>query len=162
MSLPWLCKTNISSFIADYPTNIVPDKVIVKGEVRSMAEFSLHAQVDHMIECFLNAATGYSIERDGKTRYPKIENRVEHKYDAYTIAEDDPVCELAQNAARKVGLQSQLVSGMGGTDANHFNNNGIKMLNLGTGTHHAHSKNESIAVSDMTRATELLVHIVTA
>ncbi|OGL42672.1 MAG: hypothetical protein A2161_06960 [Candidatus Schekmanbacteria bacterium RBG_13_48_7] len=153
---------NIGSFISSFSTNIIPDKVEIEGEVRSSNDFALHAQLDHMIECFLNATIGIYAIRDKKKIKPRIEYRIDHKYDAFTLAEDEEICLAAFDAARKMGLKPQLVSGMGGTDANHFNNHGIKVLLMGTGIVDAHSKDESIALSDMVKSAELLIQILSS
>lgn len=150
---------NISSFIADYPTNIVPGKVVVKGEVRSTNDFSLHAQVDHMIEIFLNAIIGCSVISNGKKLSASLDYDVVHNYKAYSCADDQEICKVAFEASKKVGLTPKLVAGMGGSDANHFNNHGINVLRLCTGTRDAHSKKESIPIDDMVKSTRLLVQI---
>jgi tripeptide aminopeptidase len=124
-----------------------------------MTESSLHAQLDHMIECFLNATMGYSTMRGEKKVDARTEYVVTHQYESYTLSEDEEICRKAKSAAEKIGLTPQLISGMGGTDANNFNKHGIKVLLLGTGIKDAHTKHESIAISDMVKSTELLLEI---
>lgn len=67
---------NIGFIQGGGPTNIIPNKVVLRGEVRSLSETKLEAQTVHMDECFKRAAAKYSVEVDGKVYNASVESHI--------------------------------------------------------------------------------------
>lgn len=139
---------NIGRIQGGTATNIVPDRVEIKGEARSHDEEKLEAQTQTMITALEEAA-----ERHEAT----VEVKKEHSYSRFVLSEDTPLLERAMEAARSVGLEPELVVSGGGSDANVFNANGITAINLSTGVVKAHTTQEYVVIEDMVKCAELVI-----
>ncbi len=138
---------NIGRIQGGTATNIVPDRVEIKGEARSHDDEKLEAQTQTMIAALEEAA-----EQHGAT----VEVKREHSYSRFALSEDTPLVERAMKAVRSVGLEPALVVSGGGSDANVFNANGITAINLSTGMVKPHTTEEFIAIDDMVKCAELV------
>lgn len=142
---------NVGIIHGGQATNIVCPEVKIRAEARSRQTEKLNAQITHMTEAFEEAAAHF-----GAT--VKIERR--HMYDTYLLTENDPVVQIAQQAARDIGLVSELRPGGGGSDANVYNAFGIPTCVLGTGMTLIHTHEEHISLADMVKDAEWIVQIV--
>jgi len=132
-------------------TNIVPDKVTVKGQARSRNEDKLRRQTEAMVQAFEEAAG-----RHGAT----LDILVERAYHGYCLAEDAPIRRLLEAAIVSRGLEPLPSASGGGSDANIFNRSGIESVPLSTGMSAVHTKDEHIAIADMVSCAEILLAIV--
>jgi tripeptide aminopeptidase len=78
----------------------------------------------------------------------------------YWLENDMRPVELANEAARKLGLETFSTPTRGGTDGSRLTEMGIPTPNLFTGMQDIHGPLEWISVQDMTAATELCVELV--
>lgn len=99
--------------------------------------------------------------------YPhKIDNLPSFKLDfhrvfkAFNISEEDPLVQLVKQAGEKVGLNISLRKKEGGSDANVFNEKGIKTLIIGTGMQKVHTTEEFIKTSDLIKSAKLVLEVV--
>jgi tripeptide aminopeptidase len=150
---------NIGVIEGGIATNIVPDKVIVKGEVRSHDSKKLQAVTDTIVSAFQKAVDGCRVETYNEER-PRLKVNVERDFPATHIPENHPVVTLAQQAAANLGRNMICKPSGGGADANIFFEKGILTGVLGTGMKDVHTVSESVAVDDMVKAAELLVEII--
>ncbi len=134
-------------------SNIVPDRVTLKGEARSRDEQKLAQQTGHMVELLRAAA-----ERLGA----HAEVTVTRSYGAIDVPESSPLIREIAAAIRASGLEPSLQPTGGGSDANVFNAAGIEAVNLGVGYANPHSVDEHIAVRDLVKITEVLRTLLTA
>lgn len=143
---------NIGMISADFPTNIVPDRAVIRAEARSRNNAKLEEQGRHMLECLHNACDKY-----GAT----LEANLVKAYDAYDHSESDEfVLEVAE-ACRKTGLTPVFGKSGGGSDANNMNLNGIKAIVLGTGMDKVHTTSERITIQNLENTAALVLSIVT-
>lgn len=133
-------------------SNIVPDRVTLKGEARSRDEQKLAQQTGHMVELLRTAA-----ERLGA----HAEVTVTRSYGAIDVPESSPLIRDLAAAIRAAGLEPSLQPTGGGSDANVFNAAGIEAVNLGVGYANPHSVDEHIAVCDLVKITEVLRTLIT-
>jgi len=150
---------NIGVIEGGIATNIVPDKVIVKGEVRSHDSKKLLAVTDTIVSAFQRAVDACCAETYNEER-PRLEVIIEKDFPATHIPENHPVVTLAQQAAANLGRKLICKSSGGGADANIFFEKGIFTGVLGTGMKDVHTVGESVAVEDMVKAVELLIEII--
>ena len=150
---------NIGVIEGGIATNIVPDKVIVKGEVRSHDSKKLQAVTDTIVSAFQKAVDVCCIETHNEER-PRLEVNAEKDFPATHIPENHPVVTLAQQAAANLGRNMICKHSGGGADANIFFEKGILTGVLGTGMKDVHTVGESVAVDDMVRSVELLIEII--
>lgn len=144
---------NIGVIKGGRATNIVPDRVEVKGEARSRDEGKLRSQTDRMVRALQDATS-----RHGAT----VDVEVEREYSAFKLSERDKIVREVMAAARSVGLEPKLVASGGGSDANIFNAHGIRTVNVSTGMEKVHTTEEQIAVADMVECSGLVSAILTS
>jgi tripeptide aminopeptidase len=131
---------NIGIIQGGRATNIVCDRVEVRGEARSRDPGKLAAQTQAMVGAFEEAAA-----RRGAT----VDVRVSHPYTAFRLSPEEPILRLLAAGAAEVGLEPQLLPTGGGSDANILNAAGIRIANISTGMELGHSTREQIAIADM-------------
>lgn len=117
-------------------TNVVCAEVRIKAEARSTSVEALDAQVEHMITRFEQAA------RDFGARVEIIHDR---HYHSYTISESERVVQVAQAAARALGMEPTLRTTLGGSDANIFNAKGLPSIVVATAMEKIHTHEEQIS-----------------
>jgi tripeptide aminopeptidase len=142
---------NIGRFEGGQATNVVPEKVDILAEARSLDNDKMRKQVERMKASFEEAAREF-----GTT----AEVEIEVMYPGYKYSTQDQVVRIATEAVRAVGRTPQCMSSGGGSDANIFNGYGVPTVNLGIGYEHIHTKEEKIPVEELYKAAELFVAIV--
>lgn len=140
-------------------TNIVPDRVLVKGEVRSHNTERLTQVTENIFHAFEEAAAGCP-GRDPDANLPRVESENDNEFPNTYIPETHPVVVTARRAAERLGRK--MVSKMtgGGSDANIFFEKGIVTGVIGTGMRDIHTVRESIRVEDMVKTVQLLLEII--
>lgn len=142
---------NIGVIKGGKATNIVPDKVVLEGEARSLDRKKLTAQCKHMEECLLRAAQ----ELGGE-----VEIKIENIYPEISLPKDGQVVQVAKRAAEKLNFPVALNKTGGGSDANIFNGYGIPTANLGIGMEKVHTTEEYIKIEDLVKTAQYLIEIV--
>ncbi len=136
-------------------TNIVPEKVEIKGEARSHDPEKLAQVTQKIVSTFEDTAR---ILQKGDA-FPRVAVTVTHDFPNTDIPENHDVVVLARNAAANLGktLESKTIGG--GADANVLFGKGIAAGVLGTGMTDVHTVNESIALKDMEDTARLVLEI---
>ncbi|MFH1230572.1 MAG: M20/M25/M40 family metallo-hydrolase [Planctomycetota bacterium] len=153
--------SNIGKMISDFSTNVVPNLVEIKAEARSLDNQELADQIEHIKTTFEKTAASTVVEKDGKHITARAEIKVTPSYAAFVLKEKDPIYQLAKQASESLGFKPKFTVGLGGTDANHFNQHGINVIMMGTGMESVHTKSEHISISQMVKSAELLLKILT-
>jgi tripeptide aminopeptidase len=146
---------NLGIITGGMATNIVPEKVAVKGEARSHDPEKLEQVTRKIVSTFEDTARTL---QNGDS-VPRVTVTVEHDFPNTHIPEDHDVVVLARKAAANLGktLESKTIGG--GADANIFFGKGIAAGVLGTGMTDVHTVNESIALKDMEDTVRLVLEI---
>ena len=142
---------NIGTIKGGLARNIVPDEVVVDGEVRSLDDEKLKLFTGRLADSFQK-----TVEREGGT----VETEVETMYGGYSISEDHPILQLLQKAASRLDIPVNLHSTGGGSDTNIINGKGIPTVDISVGMSNVHSTAEQIAISDMVKACGLVIEII--
>lgn len=132
-------------------TNVVPDEVVIKGEVRSLHEKQLQSCNEQIRRVVEKVASRYG---------SPIDVEFERIYDPFSIDHDTQVVQAGLRAAQAAGLEPRLTSTLVGSDINIFHKQGIAAVNLGLHLQEMHSPREHYAISDLVKVTELLVALV--
>ena len=143
---------NIGKISGGIATNIVPDRVEMMGEARSLKGEKLAAQTERMVK---------AVEAAAAKRGAKADIEVHRAYDAYSLPDDDPWIGRLEAACRRVGLKPHLHSSGGGSDANIYNGKGIRCAVTSVGMAKGHTTEEYIAIADMVAAARLVYAVVT-
>lgn len=132
-------------------TNVVCDYVEIVSEARSLKKDKLLKTVNEIQTAYESTAEKFG----GRT-----EVVVEEIYPGFQYNKDDDVVRIAQNAAEKLGLPTDILKSGGGSDANIFNGYGIPTVNLSVGYEHIHTTKERIHVSNLVNLTKLVIQII--
>lgn len=143
---------NIGSIRADGPTNIVPDRCEISAEARSTDPARLAVQV---------AAMRQALEEAARAAGGQVAINVRSNYRSYRLDPASAPVRRAGAAARRVGLTVRHRSTGGGSDANFLNERGIPTAVLCCGFEKAHTCEERIAVSELTRLAQWVAAILT-
>jgi tripeptide aminopeptidase len=141
-------------------TNIVPNRVRLRGETRSLNLEKLEAQSRHMQECFEQAAARHRATVAGREHTARVEARVTRDYDRLQVPDEAPIVRLMTRAAANLGKPFGTRATGGGSDANVFGGRGLVIANLACGMREIHTVNEWVDVKDIVTTAELLVEAV--
>ncbi|MFA7423414.1 MAG: M20/M25/M40 family metallo-hydrolase [Desulfosarcinaceae bacterium] len=149
---------NIGQIEGGAAVNIVPNRVVVKGEARSHDAGKLERMTNRMLGAFEDVVA--TARRNPSDDLPRLEADIEEDFRPTHIPEEHPVVTLARQAAANLGREIKAKSTGGGADANVFFANGIITGVLGTGMRDMHTLHESVALADMVKAAELVLEII--
>ena len=150
---------NIGIIEGGMATNIVPNRVVVKGEARSHDDEKLNQITDQIVSAFKGVVDDYK-EKHSDNLLPRVDIRINKDFSRTHIPSDHPVVVLATRAAENLGRKMKTKTSGGGADANVFFEKGILTGVLGTGMRDMHSVRESVNLDDMVRTVELLLEII--
>ena len=151
---------NVGRIEGGLASNIIPNRVVLRAETRSLTLEALEAQTRHMLECFERAASRRSVTLAGKTTTARVEARVERDYEPLSVPDDTRIVRLVRGAAERLSKPFKTRSTGAASDANVFSGRGVEVANLGCGMRQIHTVNEWVDVNDMVATTELLVETV--
>ena len=143
---------NIGTISGGEKTNIVSDKCICSGEVRSFDHNKALGQLRILENAFSAAAseTGASFT---------VVSSVD--LTAYEIYRDEPVVSRFLGACSKIGTDGKLTSTFGGSDNHNFVLHGIKGIVLSCGMNNVHSTDEYISTADLVKGAALVSVLIT-
>lgn len=131
--------------------NIVAENCRVKGEARSLNRSKLEQLTNELLGIFET-----EVSQNGAI----AETEVVLLYPETALRPDEEVVSLAVKAAGNIGIQSQLLSTGGGSDASIINGNNIRCANLGIGMNAVHTSDEFIRVEDLVTDARLVLSII--
>lgn len=140
-------------------TNIVPPRVLVRGEARSLSLERLAAQTAHMRACFEEAAARHAVRVDGCEYRARVEADVERDYDRLDVPADAPIVRLVREAAARQGRTMTVRATGGGCDANVLNGRGLQVANLATAMREIHTVQEWLDLREVAGVAALLVEV---
>jgi tripeptide aminopeptidase len=141
-------------------TNIVPQRVVVRGETRSLAPTKLDAQTEHMRRCFEEAAARHAVEVGGRRYQARVEVEAERQYERLHIPEHAAIVSLVAEAARAMGRELRTRATGGGSDANVFAGRGLEVANLSCGMRQIHTTQEWVDLKDVVLTAQLVLETV--
>ncbi len=138
-------------------TNIVPEEVVLEGEIRSHNHAKVKENWEKIVQAFQDTVS--SVRKQGAER-PKVEFNVVQDYPLMRVPEDHRVVQLALAAGKTLSFPLRVTSTGGGSDANIFNDRGFPCVILGTGMRQVHSTEEYLPLSDFVAACRLSLELV--
>ncbi|MGE5422787.1 MAG: M20/M25/M40 family metallo-hydrolase [Ignavibacteriales bacterium] len=142
---------NLGTIQGGQARNIVPDRVIIKGEARSLNPEKLEQITQNLTGEFIRRVE----EKGGQCRV-----KVAHLYPALRLDPEEQVVQIAVLAAEDMGKKAVLTSSGGGSDANILSGMGIKVANLGIGMKAVHTTDEHILLEDLYDNARFVVKII--
>lgn len=141
---------NIGTFTGGYSRNTVPGQVELGGEIRSFKVSSLNLALDKLQSL---------IETDRLNVTAIIRSEIDNP--AYSFTQEDPWVQEVSNILRSLNIAPSLVKRWSCSDANIFNSKGLQVVNIGDGTRNTHSTEESVAIADMEKLTQVFMRLAT-
>jgi tripeptide aminopeptidase len=133
--------------------NIVPEWCTFVAEARCQDEAKLRDFVQEMVDAFSFAATATDCE---------VQTELRKSYSGYRFKQGDDVVQLAAQALTACGHEVSYALSGGAADANVFNENGKRCVNLANGMTDIHTPNEHIAVADLDAMVDVTLALVDA
>jgi tripeptide aminopeptidase len=152
--------SNVVIVEGGFATNVVPNRCVVRGEARSLADAALDATTAAIRRSFQDAASRATATVDGKLHRAWVEEQCSREYQRMNVADDAPIVKLLMKAATNVGATLRTASIGGGCDANVFNLRGIESVNFGTGMREIHTVNEWLDLEDFYRCAAVVLECV--
>jgi tripeptide aminopeptidase len=131
--------------------NIVPELCTFVAEARCHDERGLGDLVQEMLDACAFAASETECE---------LQTELRKSYRGYRFTKGDDVVRLAEQALVGCGHTVRYGLSGGASDANVFNERGLRCLNLTHGVHDFHSPDERIAVADLEAMVDVTVALV--
>lgn len=132
--------------------NIIPEKVEIKAEARSLEEDKLNRLTDQIRNVFNHVA---------RKHRAKCKFKVRREYDGFKITENELPVLIAKNVLKKLGIKPRIVSTVGGSDVNILNSRGKMAINLSSGMENVHSNKEYIKITELEKLSNLILEFFT-
>ncbi len=144
---------NVGTISGGKATNIVPDRCVITGEVRSNSDQNAHRKIDEIEANIKNTAkiTGAEVTFESTVNITAFQTDLEH-----------PVVTRFKNACELLKLKPNLYSTFGGSDLNTLALHGIQGIVLATAMNNCHSCAEYTSESELLCIAELTFALMTA
>ena len=143
---------NIGTITGGTANNIVPENVRLTGEIRSLNHGEALRRMEEIFRKF-----DVNTRKAGGIAFCRQDEHIR----AYRVEHDAPAVRSFQKACNAEGLESRLVSTLGGSDANRLNEAGIPAIVTACGMENVHSTEEYTRVSDLRKSAELTIRLMT-
>jgi tripeptide aminopeptidase len=131
---------NIGKIKGGTAVNVVPDELVLEGEIRSAKAA--------MVEKILRDIR-LTFEKSCQEAGAGLDFRSGWAFKPYHIDLKSEVYQKVAKAIESAGLNAEPVSSAGGSDANSLNEKGIPAINLGIGAQNPHANDEFILIEDL-------------
>ncbi len=142
---------NVGTVRGGSAINVVPDRCVLEGEVRSFSRAEVERWTEHAREILARACEASGAGLDFSTSWD---------FEPYEVPRNAPVCRRVASALARLDLAPRPASSPGGSDANALNARGLPTVNVGIGAQNPHSADEHILLEDLAAAGALAVELV--
>ncbi len=153
--------TNIGTIKGGAAANIVPEKMVIQGEVRSHDEDKLEKVTTQIQQAFQDVVDDWTDPSGMAKGTPSIDISIERDFPIMQLARESRVIQRITEAAKIEGIELSYEKAGGGSDANIFNGYGLPTAIVATGMTNVHSTNEQVDLQDMVDLTRLLLALST-
>ncbi|MCL2789599.1 MAG: M20/M25/M40 family metallo-hydrolase [Desulfobulbus sp.] len=152
---------NFGAINGGVAANIVPEKVVIEGEVRSHSRAKLERVSEEIRGIFTATVSAWTDPTGLAKGVPAVDIAMQQDYPAMRLQREEPVLRRVEAAARSIGMELTYERAGGGSDANIFNSYGLATAILATGMTNVHTTAEQVALQDMVDLTRLLLALLT-
>jgi tripeptide aminopeptidase len=151
---------NIGVIEGGTASNIIPEFLLLQGEVRSHTVRLLEEYTDHIRSVFQEEVDNWSDPAGIITERPSLSFKIIDDYPVMKLNRESAVIKRVEAAAASLGIELDYVIAGGGSDANIFNSYSLQCAILSTGMDRVHSTRETIKLSDMVHTANLIMAII--
>lgn len=144
---------NIGTITGGKGDNIVPERCVLTGEVRSFSDARAVAVLEDIKKALADAAKAF---------HGEVTITTARHITAYRTAENSPTVQRFLNACKAESLQTSLQDTHGGSDNNHLALHGIEGIVLATAMNNCHSCEEYSDVQELAHISELILRLMTS
>lgn len=144
---------NVGTITGGLASNIVPDKCIVNGEVRSLNHEKALKHAELVRKQF---------ERSCSAAHASLDFEINIVSRSYSTPTNHPVVARFEKACDRLGLPVSLIKTFGGSDNNIIAQNGIAGLVLASAMNRVHTCDEFTTVEEIVRIAELTLQLMTS
>jgi len=152
---------NFGTISGGAASNIVPEKVVIEGEVRSHSMEKLERVTEEIRAIFTATVAAWTDPTGSAKGTPAVSVEVRQDFPVMQLQRQDRVLQRVEAAARSIGMELSYERAGGGSDANIFNGHGLATAIIATGMTNVHSTREQVELQDMVDLTRLLVALLT-
>ncbi len=142
---------NIGRITAGTARNTIPGTVICEGEMRSFNEKDLAKYQNHIVQL---------CKALSKKAIFTIQTHFEKDNEGYTFTKSNPLIKEIMQTFFAMNINTTYVKAWSCSDANIFNQKGLTVVNIGDGTKHTHTVEETIAIADMQKLFDFLLRFI--
>ncbi len=148
--LPAETTANVGTISGRIAINVVADRVVLEGEVRSRTEQVVESQIAELRDRFLATCAAHGAVASFEANWD---------FHPYDIDRESPVYRTVLRAMRAAGLEPIAHESAGGSDANCLNRRGLPTVNLAIGAQNPHADSEFILLEDLQTSSDLALHL---
>lgn len=138
---------NIGKIEGGTATNIVPERCVVCGELRSGSHETARKVLHSVTDVFCRAGSEFGAGC-------RVESRFGCR--AYEVPLSDPIVRRYRDACREAGVRPEFIRTFGGSDANQLSQHGIRSIVIANAMFRPHTCQEYTTVRDLTKAAEIV------
>lgn len=142
-------------------TNIVPEHVLIEGEVRSHSMEKLERLTKEIEAVFRSVIADWRDPSGQAKDMPELDFQAELDFPAMKLSREDVVIRRIAAAAESIGMDLSYEIAGGGSDANIFNGCGLQTAIVATGMTNVHTTAEEVSLEDMVELTRLILALTT-
>ena len=144
---------NIGTINGGSAANVVPDRCVLSGEVRSLDGERAERLASDIAGFLADAANDPECECD-------LDVTIERQFEGYRARPSSAEVTLAFDALRDCGHEPRPIPSGGGSDVNALRPRGLAMLNLSNGTERNHEPGERVATAALEDVLDLAIALV--
>jgi tripeptide aminopeptidase len=144
---------NIGTIEGGSAANVVPDRCVLSGEVRSLDSERAERLASDIAGFLADAANDPECECD-------LDITIERQFEGYRVRPSAAEVTLAFDALRDCGHDPRPIHSGGGSDVNALRSRGLAMLNLSNGTERNHEPSERVATAQLEAVLDLAIALV--
>jgi tripeptide aminopeptidase len=130
---------NVGTIEGGTALNVVPDRCVLKAEVRSHDDARAEEVVAEIVDRCHDAANAPDSDCD-------LDLEVQRTFTGYRLGGTVPALAVAEGALRSCGYEPDRVQSGGGSDANALIADGLTVVNVANGTERNHEPDERVGV----------------
>ncbi len=142
---------NIGTIQGGIARNVVPEETVCLGEIRSYNHAKAMKYLKEVKDIFNETAKEY---------HGKIEMNYEVHMEAYENDMNSDTVKDFVDACHSMNIVAKFINTFGGSDNNHFMENGIEGLVISSAMYHVHSTKEYTKIDELVKGTKLIAALI--